>query len=230
MEDTETLGLLLEETNLIDDSATAIDLNLFVGSPINDSTTLLAKLLSDRDINVSAFKSIIMKVWILDTEFKSTEFWIKVFKLLIKFHNADVVKLIRNSIGKFIRFDSSKSCYKWKAFLRIKIEIELHKPLLDSLTLNLSPSYSTIIDIRYKKLHDHYFSCGRFGHKRTSYTFFNQLYPSPLKNPCLDRESPLFKVSMLNSGPKLQAISTFTLKLLDPLHYQTPSFPLPNRR
>lgn len=74
-------------------------------------------------------------------------------------------KTIADHIGKFLKTDLQATAQKWKRAMRIKLEIDISKPLQDVITLQCQGRSNLLAEIRYERLVEFGFFCGHLGHK-----------------------------------------------------------------
>lgn len=77
--------------------------------------------------------------------------------------NASFAYDIGECLGGFIEYDESDPL-GWDQFMRIKVLLEIDKPLRRGLKIATGPSTTKWIDIKYERLADFCFYCGRLGH------------------------------------------------------------------
>ena len=65
-----------------------------------------------------------------NVNFQRSPFWIKVFNIPIKSMNAIVGNYIANEIGIPLLVDDPKSGLAWGTFLRIRVDVNITKPLM----------------------------------------------------------------------------------------------------
>ncbi|KAG8388292.1 hypothetical protein BUALT_Bualt02G0110400 [Buddleja alternifolia] len=169
--------------------------------------TLIAKVITDRDLNSYAIRNTLLKAWgignsisvktletntlafIFDKEeqkidLSKTMMWIQAYNLPVIYTNQENAELIGNSVGTYIKADLAKDTMKWKKTLRIRIEVEdINRPLKDKISLRCSDDKVILVEIRYEKLGDFCYVWGSLTHKL-------QTCPDTPKHPS-DKSSPL---------------------------------------
>ncbi|KAG8376161.1 hypothetical protein BUALT_Bualt09G0034400 [Buddleja alternifolia] len=128
-------------------------------------------------------------------------FWIQVSNVPVMFINLENISLIGDTVGSFIMSDLTSEKQRWKKSFKIRVTIDLRKPLIDSLTLNPKPGVTINAEIRYERLVDFCYSCGMLGHKLSTCT--SSIIPS---------NSPSKKASAFPFGPWLKAENTLSIK------------------
>ncbi|KAL3647079.1 hypothetical protein CASFOL_008047 [Castilleja foliolosa] len=185
-------------------------------------TTLIAKILTHKTINMNAFKSTIIKAWNPDNKISTnlladntmafvfesiqdlekvcnaswtfrdhqviiarwppdkahadidldkTSLWVHAIGVPVAFINANNARAIGNTLGRFIKADLHSPAQKWKKSLRLQIEIDIAKPLASSLIFSIAGRAKISIEIRYERISDLCFKCGRLGHKGVACNF-----------------------------------------------------------
>ncbi|MFQ6666822.1 hypothetical protein Gotur_033040 [Gossypium turneri] len=75
------------------------------------------------------------------------------------------VKLIGSSLGKLIKVDDKVWERGWsRSYLRVRIEIDLKKPLVSGFWVIREGKDKVWAEIKYEKIVDFCFGCGRMGH------------------------------------------------------------------
>lgn len=91
------------------------------------------------------------------------EFWIQVKGLPLAFMTRKMGSIIGSALGDYIVTDQSKKNERLGSYLRIRVSIDVDKPLRRSLRLRLDGE-PIEVDIRYEKLPVTCFWCGMIGH------------------------------------------------------------------
>nr|POE75443.1 hypothetical protein CFP56_50698 [Quercus suber] len=86
--------------------------------------------------------------------------WIRLYELPIELYDIEVLKQIRESIGKVLRINSHTALEARGKYARICIQIDVNEPLVNTICLGRFKQV-----VMYKGIHSLYFSCGRLGHK-----------------------------------------------------------------
>ncbi|KAL5807766.1 hypothetical protein ACOSQ3_028457 [Xanthoceras sorbifolium] len=101
---------------------------------------------------------------ISELKFKYSEFWIHIYNIPLACMNCKVARLIAEEVGTIVDFPiDSKDL--WGKFLRIKVSIDITKPLKRGIRLRLA-NFDTMITalIKYERLPDFCYGCGFIGH------------------------------------------------------------------
>uniref|UniRef100_A0A803MNY5 Zinc knuckle CX2CX4HX4C domain-containing protein n=1 Tax=Chenopodium quinoa TaxID=63459 RepID=A0A803MNY5_CHEQI len=88
---------------------------------------------------------------------------IRLMDLPFNKRNPSVLYDIGESLGGFLKLDDSDPL-GWSEFLRIKIMVDVRKPLRKGVFIATGESRSKWIGIKYERLADFCFYCGRLAH------------------------------------------------------------------
>ncbi|KAL5804327.1 hypothetical protein ACOSQ3_031127 [Xanthoceras sorbifolium] len=96
--------------------------------------------------------------------FKFSEFWIHIYNIPLACMNCKVARLIAEEVGTIVEFPMD-SKYLWGKFFRIKVRIDILKPLKRGIRMRLE-NFDTLITalIKYERLPDFCYGCGFIGH------------------------------------------------------------------
>ena len=86
--------------------------------------------------------------------------WIRLNELPIELYETEVLREIGGSTGKVLRIDSHTTMEACGKYARICIQIDINKPLVNSILIGRFEQVVT-----YEGIHKLCFSCGRIGHK-----------------------------------------------------------------
>ncbi|KAL5804737.1 hypothetical protein ACOSQ3_031537 [Xanthoceras sorbifolium] len=123
---------------------------------------------------------------ISELKFKYSEFWIHIYNIPLACMNCKVARLIAEEVGTIVDFPiDSKDL--WGKFLRIKVRIDITKPLKRGIRLRLA-NFDTMITtlIKYERLPDFCYGCGFIGHS------FRECYNSEVRKNIMDGVEPKF--------------------------------------
>ncbi|CAH9109075.1 unnamed protein product [Cuscuta epithymum] len=93
------------------------------------------------------------------------EFWVQVHNVSYKFMNVDTTRRVGNYIGEFISFDESHFKEKWSSYLRVRVKMDVRRPLKKGSTLT-KKGEGHWVDCKYEKLPNFCFICGIMGHSK----------------------------------------------------------------
>ncbi|CAH9086813.1 unnamed protein product [Cuscuta epithymum] len=91
------------------------------------------------------------------------EFWVQVHNVPYMFMNVDTARRVGNYIGEFIKFDESHFKEKWSSCLRVRVKMDIRRPLKKGSTLTKGGE-GHWVDFKYEKLPNFCFICGIMGH------------------------------------------------------------------
>ncbi|KAG8363666.1 hypothetical protein BUALT_Bualt19G0046200 [Buddleja alternifolia] len=136
---------------------------------------------------------------LININMECTQFWVQAKNLPARFMTPKMAEMIGNKLGRFIKTDLATESQRWRSALRIRAEMNVTKPLIDSLSIQVKPGVEFMVEIRYERLSDFCFNCGRVGHKFTTC--------SELLLPLEESVNP----PLLRYGSWLKAESTFSI-------------------
>ncbi|KAL5827975.1 hypothetical protein ACOSQ3_019817 [Xanthoceras sorbifolium] len=96
--------------------------------------------------------------------FQFSEFWIHIYNIPLACMNCKVARLIAEEVGTIVEFPMDSKDL-WGKFLRIKVRIDITKPLKRGIRMRLE-NFETMITalIKYERLPDFCYGCGYIGH------------------------------------------------------------------
>ncbi|KAG8372571.1 hypothetical protein BUALT_Bualt12G0079900 [Buddleja alternifolia] len=133
----------------------------------------------------------------------SALFWVQVRNLPVRSINTATAKIIGDTIGRFVKTDLVSESQRWRKALRIRVELNVHKPLTDSIKFQNLQGNVICVEIQYERLSDFCFRCGLIGHKFPS-------CPNAI-NPSIPPDNSSFPF-----GPWLRSESTLSVKPSSP--------------
>ena len=98
--------------------------------------------------------------------FDKASFWVKMINLSLACMSLVVGQQIGSSIGHVEEVDVDDGGIGWREFLRVKITLDLHKPLVRGRMLKINGS-STLVGFQYERLPKFCFRCGVIKHGAT---------------------------------------------------------------
>lgn len=85
--------------------------------------------------------------------------WIRLYELPIELYEAEVLRQIRESIGKVLRIDTHIAMEAKGKYARLCIQIDINKPLINTILIGQFEQF-----VNYEGIQKFCFSCGRLGH------------------------------------------------------------------
>ena len=85
--------------------------------------------------------------------------WIRLAELPIEFFHHDILRVVGNTIGTFLRIDIITTSIARGRFARICVQIDLEKPLMPHITIG-----KFIQKIQYENIPMLCYNCGILGH------------------------------------------------------------------
>ncbi|KAL8555996.1 hypothetical protein ACS0TY_003708 [Phlomoides rotata] len=97
--------------------------------------------------------------------FNKTAFWVRIYELPMAARNRTSIALIAGKIGDVVEVDSL-SLEGFSRSVRAKVNIDLQRPLLNVIHIELGASKKIWIEFKYEKLPSFCYLCGTLGHLR----------------------------------------------------------------
>ncbi|XP_019151044.1 PREDICTED: uncharacterized protein LOC109147843 [Ipomoea nil] len=91
-------------------------------------------------------------------------FWVQIHKIPQPLTNARMAEVIGSSLGTFIKADISNFDGTHNAFIRIRVSIDVNKPLRRIVRIKQANGESLILECKYERLPTFCFTCGKIGH------------------------------------------------------------------
>ncbi|KAG8390813.1 hypothetical protein BUALT_Bualt01G0122600 [Buddleja alternifolia] len=92
------------------------------------------------------------------------DIFVRVSGLPLGLMNHNVAQIIGNHMGIFVDMDLSKSGFFWDSTLRLRVRINVTKPLLRLMTLTIPGGQEVKLSFSYEKLPNFCYLCGVIGH------------------------------------------------------------------
>lgn len=106
-------------------------------------------------------------------------FWIQIHDLPAGYITENIGKQLGNFIGRFLEYDASNSTTTWRQYMRIRVAIDVSKPLKRGKRIKKPDGTSFVTCFKYERLHIFCFLCGRVGH---SERFCDDLFSTDTTN------------------------------------------------
>jgi hypothetical protein len=97
--------------------------------------------------------------------FEKAAFWVRMYNLPLACMGSDIGKQIGATVGEVVEVDQNDGEAKWGEFLRVRIIIDLTKPLDRGRKINIR-NKSTWVKFKYEKLPNFCYHCGVVRHSR----------------------------------------------------------------
>ena len=98
-------------------------------------------------------------------KFTHSAFWIRIMNLPIKSMTREVGEDIGTAVGRLLEVDvPNENGIAWGRFLRIRVEVEIAKPLMRGCIIQVEDDKPVWVDFRYEHLPIFCYKCGLLGH------------------------------------------------------------------
>lgn len=143
-----------------------LDRNLFATSFAN--TKDRDKVLSACPWSIKGYL-VILQTWttgfsLEELEFRYSPFWVQVHNLPLNRMNKDNATCFGNYIGSFLTVDRRLAEHKVSGFLRLKVSVDVSKPLKTNGFTRNDDGTSRWLAFKYERISDFCFCCGKLGH------------------------------------------------------------------
>lgn len=91
-------------------------------------------------------------------------FWVQIHDVPIGYMTRKVGEIFGNFIGEFVEYDPKNSSVFWKAFIRIRVKVDVRKPLKRGNKITLANGVATQVRFKYECLTVFCFFCGMLDH------------------------------------------------------------------
>lgn len=90
--------------------------------------------------------------------------WIQIYDLPSGFMNENVGRQLGNFFGEFLQYDEKNDASIWREFMRLKIRIDVRKPLKRKKKITKKNKSEVVVSCKYERLGEFCFSCGLVTH------------------------------------------------------------------
>ena len=97
-------------------------------------------------------------------KFTHSPFWVQIWGLPFELMSEEVGKELGNNIGRFIEMDRRARQFEQAKFMRIRVDIQLDKPLRRGGSVASVEGEKCWVSFRYERLPTFCFQCGMLGH------------------------------------------------------------------
>lgn len=92
------------------------------------------------------------------------EIWVQVYDIPRGFLSENILKNVGASIGKYVKSDPANFDGAWKSFVRVRVAINVAKPLKRRMKIKQEGDTCSWINFKYERLSSFCFVCGKLGH------------------------------------------------------------------
>lgn len=128
-----------------------------------DCNKVLARQPWQLSNNLMVFKKAIGNEKIASLVLNEVPFWVQIHGLEIQLLTRYVGELLGNKVGRVIEVDCSANSIAWGRCLRVRVLINVTKPLARGTKVNFD-GYSSVVIFCYEKLSDFCYICGTLDH------------------------------------------------------------------
>ncbi|XP_030505209.1 uncharacterized protein LOC115720192 [Cannabis sativa] len=104
------------------------------------------------------------------------DFWVQLHNLESGFMTESTVRNVVNHVGTFLKSDPNYFVGVWRDFLRVRVKLNIDKPLKKKMKLEKKSGKSSSLIFKYEDLPTFCFICGVLGH---SERFCEKLFDTP---------------------------------------------------
>lgn len=97
----------------------------------------------------------------------SVDFWILIHDLPLGFMSETAARQLGDFVGNFIEYDGATIQLGYKRIVRVKVKVDVRKPLKRWKSLTLPSSEVVFVLFEYEKLTPFCFICGKLGHGKS---------------------------------------------------------------
>lgn len=97
-------------------------------------------------------------------QLQNVDMWIQVYDIPRGLISENILKSIGMSIGKFVKMDANTLDGVWKPFVRIRVSLNVQKPLKRRLKIKREGEGWSWVNFKYERLGTFCFVCGILGH------------------------------------------------------------------
>jgi len=95
-------------------------------------------------------------------------FWIQVYNLPVGYMAETVGRNVGNYVGEFLEYDEKNNSNFWRQYMRIRVMVDVRKPLVCSKSIKKKDTSPVTINIKYECLGIFCYYCGILGHTEDS--------------------------------------------------------------
>ncbi|CAN1840638.1 Uncharacterized protein At4g02000 [Linum perenne] len=99
-----------------------------------------------------------------EVELYAVDFWVRVYRLPAGFFSKTVGVALGNFIGTFMEYDEKNSYSFDDPYMRIRVTVDIRKPLRREKRLRKANGESALCDFKYERLPNFCYICGKIGH------------------------------------------------------------------
>lgn len=139
---------------------------------------------------------------VAEIDFSKVQIWVQVYGLNLDMFNRPNANSIGESIGRCIKVEE-EHVMQQRTFLRIQVEVDMVEPLLPRFKWVDSRGQEKWASVKYERLTDLCYGCGRNGHTIKSCTeqiTMDDIHGAPLYGPWITATRPRMNNRWVNIG------------------------------
>lgn len=97
----------------------------------------------------------------LNSPINSVTIWVQIHEVPFGFHPNNVAHAVGKNLGKFIEADPWNEEGAWNVFLRVRVELDARKPLVQRMKIKAREGEWSWVYFKYERLPSFYYNYGR---------------------------------------------------------------------
>ncbi|XP_031108627.1 uncharacterized protein LOC116013111 [Ipomoea triloba] len=120
------------------------------------------------DQNLLLLKQIEPNVPPQEIQLTTADFWVQAFNIPSSMQTKKTAEMVGAFLGSFIKVDENNLDGLWKSFMRIRVQMNITKPLKRKMKVKPPGGDTFYIEFKYERLATFCFICGLIGHNERS--------------------------------------------------------------
>lgn len=97
-------------------------------------------------------------------DLREMEIWVQAYDIPRGFLSENILTSIGASLGRYIKSDPTNFDGAWKSFVRVRVAINVEKPLKRRMKIKREGDAWSWVNFKYERLSSFCFVCGKLGH------------------------------------------------------------------